>query len=113
MTRRLGACLRQTDTLARLGGDEFVLLLVDLGADDEWRTVMQRVLATVAEPVVDGAQQYRVSCSLGVNWRSTDWIMNASVAAPIGSNKGATNGRNNDNSKKSSPRGWVSLTRLF
>lgn len=50
---------------------------------------------------------------LGVNWRSTDWIMNASVAAPIGSNKGATNGRNNDNSKKSSPRGWVSLTRLF
>ena len=66
MTRRLGACLRQTDTLARLGGDEFVLLLVDLGADEEWRTVMQRVLATVAEPVVDGAQQYRVSCSLGV-----------------------------------------------
>jgi len=50
---------------------------------------------------------------LGLNWRNSDWIMNASVAAPIGNNKGATNGRNNDNSKKSSPRGWVSLTRLF
>ncbi len=32
--QRLGACLRDTDTLARLGGDEFVALLPGCGASD-------------------------------------------------------------------------------
>lgn len=50
---------------------------------------------------------------LGVNWRSKGWILNASVAVPVGHNQGAVNGRNNDNSKHHSPRGWVSLTHLF
>lgn len=34
VARRLGACLRDTDTLARLGGDEFVALLPSCGASD-------------------------------------------------------------------------------
>jgi len=64
--RRLGACLRETDTLARLGGDEFVLLLVDLKQDSEWQAVMQRVLNTVVQPVPEGVHRLQVSCSLGV-----------------------------------------------
>lgn len=64
--RRLGACLRETDTLARLGGDEFVLLLVDWRQDAEWQAVMQRVLDTVARPVPEGVHRLQVSCSLGV-----------------------------------------------
>ena len=66
MSRRLSACLRETDTLARLGGDEFVLLLVDLRHDPEWQAVMQRVLDAVARPVPHGEHLLRVSCSLGV-----------------------------------------------
>lgn len=50
---------------------------------------------------------------LGVSWRSSGWILNASVAVPVGHNPGAVKGRNNDNSKQHSPRGWLSLTRLF
>ncbi|MBA4340634.1 MAG: bifunctional diguanylate cyclase/phosphodiesterase [Methylibium sp.] len=34
VAQRLGACLRDTDTLARLGGDEFVALLPGCGASD-------------------------------------------------------------------------------
>ncbi|VUZ23093.1 Heme/hemopexin transporter protein HuxB, partial [uncultured Comamonas sp.] len=50
---------------------------------------------------------------LGLNWRNADWQMTASIAAPIGHNRGATNGRNNDDSQANKPRGWISVTRLF
>lgn len=50
---------------------------------------------------------------LGVGWRNKHWLMQASVATPIGRNPGAINGRNNDGSRDNSVRGWVSLTRLF
>lgn len=51
---------------------------------------------------------------LGVNWRGSGWLLSASVAAPIGSNRGEdARGRNSDGSKSSSLRGWLSLTRLF
>jgi len=50
---------------------------------------------------------------LGVNWRNANWQMTASIAAPIGHNRGASNGRNNDDSQANKPRGWISLTRLF
>ena len=50
---------------------------------------------------------------LGVNWRNADWQMTASIAAPIGHNRGASNGRNNDDSQANKPRGWISVTRLF
>lgn len=51
---------------------------------------------------------------LGVNWRTQNWQLAASVAVPIGSNRGEdAQGRNNDGSKASSVRGWLSLTRLF
>ena len=50
---------------------------------------------------------------LGVNWRNANWQMTASIAAPIGHNRGASNGRNNDDSQANQPRGWISLTRLF
>lgn len=51
---------------------------------------------------------------LGLNWRTQNWQLAASIAAPIGSNRGEdAQGRNNDGSKASSVRGWLSLTRLF
>lgn len=50
---------------------------------------------------------------LGLNWRNADWQMTASIAAPIGHNRGAINGRNNDDSQANKPRGWISVTRLF
>ncbi|MEK7946066.1 ShlB/FhaC/HecB family hemolysin secretion/activation protein [Pigmentiphaga sp. YJ18] len=51
---------------------------------------------------------------LGLNWRARQWVMSASVAVPVGHNRGASaNGRNSDGSRASSARGWVSLAWLF
>jgi diguanylate cyclase (GGDEF)-like protein len=66
ITRRLLSALRAEDTLARLGGDEFVLLLTEMTQPDEWRTVLNRVLAHVQQPVELGEAQATVSASVGV-----------------------------------------------
>lgn len=50
---------------------------------------------------------------LGVNWRHQGWLLAASVAAPIGSNPGASQDRNNDGSRSNSSRGWLSLAKTF
>ncbi len=67
MAERLKACLRGGDTVARLGGDEFVLLLLDLQRIDECEAALQRVLESIAQPVVVGDRVVSVSASIGVS----------------------------------------------
>ena len=62
---RVGACLRQGDTLARLGGDEFVLLLPNCGADDPLEALIERVADAVAQPLACREQTVSVTCSIG------------------------------------------------
>jgi diguanylate cyclase (GGDEF)-like protein/PAS domain S-box-containing protein len=66
VTRQLLGALRGDDTVARLGGDEFVLLLNDLTDLHECQTVLDRVLALVAEPLPVGDDRVSVSASIGV-----------------------------------------------
>jgi diguanylate cyclase (GGDEF)-like protein len=62
---RLGAAMRPEDTLARLGGDEFVALCEDIAGDAEAIAVADRLLASLAEPVLD-EPRVQVSASAGV-----------------------------------------------
>jgi diguanylate cyclase (GGDEF)-like protein/PAS domain S-box-containing protein len=66
MTERLHSVLRAHDTLARLGGDEFVLLLTDMTQPDEWRSIVERVLQTVQQPVLLDTATAHVSASVGI-----------------------------------------------
>lgn len=51
---------------------------------------------------------------VGVGWRTPAWLFDASIARPIGHNRGAdARGRNNDGSRQHGARAWLSLTRLF
>lgn len=60
---RLARTLRSGDTVARIGGDEFVLLL----QSDYCELVYQRILATIAEPIVtDDGTSISLTSSLGV-----------------------------------------------
>ena len=63
---RLTASLRDTDTVARLSGDEFVVIVsedrdVPLSPD-----IVQRVMDSVAQPVMLGTKEFFVTCSIGV-----------------------------------------------
>jgi diguanylate cyclase (GGDEF)-like protein/PAS domain S-box-containing protein len=66
VAERLKQALRADDTLARLGGDEFVLLMSDLPNQTEGLAAAERVLKTIAEPVVLDGVVLNVSASLGL-----------------------------------------------
>jgi diguanylate cyclase (GGDEF)-like protein/PAS domain S-box-containing protein len=71
--RRLGNCVRETDTVARLGGDEFVVLLECLGSDetagnDKAMAVAEKIKSELNRPYIIGDDQHvhHTSASVGV-----------------------------------------------
>ncbi|MDX6212669.1 MAG: hypothetical protein QOF82_1756 [Frankiales bacterium] len=64
--RRVSDAARRTDTVARLGGDEFVVLCEGLTADEDIRTIADRVSRALSEPLVYRGQSLPVSASLGI-----------------------------------------------
>ncbi|EIC21793.1 diguanylate cyclase (GGDEF) domain-containing protein [Thiorhodovibrio frisius] len=68
LAHRLQATIREVDTLARLGGDEFAAVLVDLTDDNDCRTLLERLLAAAAEPVMIDRLSLCVSASIGVTF---------------------------------------------
>jgi diguanylate cyclase (GGDEF)-like protein len=67
IAERLQSIVRDGDTVARLGGDEFVLILNDQTKGDVIFRVMQRILATISEPITIGSQELYITCSAGVS----------------------------------------------
>ncbi len=78
--RRIGACLRQDDTIARgasnsssaeallsrLGGDEFAILLDSVGDPSDALRVAKRIQEAVAEPFFVDSKEVRASMSIGI-----------------------------------------------
>ncbi len=82
ISRRIGACLRQDDTMARsgnangssspepllsrLGGDEFTILLDSVNDASDAMRVAKRIQAAVAEPLFVDAREVRLSVGIGI-----------------------------------------------
>lgn len=64
---RLTGCLRAEDTVARLGGDEFVVLLGEVSGPTVAANIAQKLLDTLALPIVVEEQQQSVSVSIGIS----------------------------------------------
>ncbi len=71
---RLSACVRTSDTVARLGGDEFAVILENLTADDHdgAQNVAEKMIASLASPIMIGTVQLNTSCSIGIGMFPTD-----------------------------------------
>jgi diguanylate cyclase (GGDEF)-like protein/PAS domain S-box-containing protein len=65
VAKRVGECVRNSDTLARLGGDEFVLLLPNAIPEDVLLRLMGRIRTAVARPLPLGRDEISVTCSIG------------------------------------------------
>src|SRR3954467_7853248 len=64
--RRLGAALRSSDTVARLGGDEFLVIAPEITDELQVKSVAERLLAAVAEPIELFGRRLATQCSIGV-----------------------------------------------
>jgi diguanylate cyclase (GGDEF)-like protein len=73
VARRLQRTCRASDSVTRFGGDEFVVVVEDVDTIDNVRRVAQRVLDSMATPiVVEGSELYlTVSVGVAVNGYST------------------------------------------
>lgn len=72
LAARLRQCIRGSDTIARLGGDEFVIILSELTDTAGVERLCADILATIAEPVQLGIDNYHVSTSIGVTFYPQD-----------------------------------------
>gem|GEM_PF-3861140 len=80
--QRLGACLREEDTVARFGGDEFVVLLEDLQGPREHAAILakgvsDKLLAALAAPFAVQGREFACSASVGVALWSGDTQVDA------------------------------------
>jgi len=66
IARRLGSCLRETDTAARLGGDEFAVLLTNLSNELDAATVARKILHVLAQPIQFRRQSTSIRASIGI-----------------------------------------------
>lgn len=72
IAERLQSASRETDTVARHGGDEFVLILPERADGDQALGYLQRIIDTVAQPLMIAGHEFFVSCSIGVAVYPTD-----------------------------------------
>ncbi len=66
IAERLTRVLRKTDTVARLGGDEFVMVFTDETDHEQIALITQKVLQSVAEPMILSGQQAFATGSIGI-----------------------------------------------
>jgi diguanylate cyclase (GGDEF)-like protein/PAS domain S-box-containing protein len=70
--RRIGCCIRASDTLARTGGDEFTVLLARASSIEDVTLIAERILEAVAAPIQVAGRTVRVGTSIGVSFYPRD-----------------------------------------
>jgi diguanylate cyclase (GGDEF)-like protein len=64
---RIGACLRETDSVARIGGDEFMFLFTELENAESAGRVAEKVLASLKPPLNVDGQVFSIRASFGIS----------------------------------------------
>jgi len=66
VAKRLISCVRATDTVARIGGDEFLLIITDFESKDVARSIAEKTIKIVSQPVPFKRLQLTVGASVGI-----------------------------------------------
>jgi len=66
VARRIGACVRASDTVSRQGGDEFVIVLAELSNPDDAAVCAEKILAAVRQPHRIDEHDVHVTASVGI-----------------------------------------------
>src|SRR5690606_3283967 len=66
IAKRLVRSVRKSDTVARLGGDEFTVIVEDADDLETVTAICDRIIETVAEPLVFADKEISLTCSIGI-----------------------------------------------
>jgi len=83
IAERLRQCIRATDTAARLGGDEFTIVLTDLEQAEAAEAVARKLVARLAEPVLQGEMTATVTASVGIALYHPEWPANLDMGMAL------------------------------
>ncbi|MBI5437719.1 MAG: diguanylate cyclase, partial [Nitrosomonadales bacterium] len=93
--RRIGGCVRETDTVARLGGDEFTVILAELDDTSSVERIAEDIRQRLANPFQLGDEIAYISASIGITLHPDDaagtegLLKNADQAMYAAKNKGS------------------------
>ena len=71
-SRRLSACVRDSDTVSRLGGDEFTIMLKGVVDESDAAVVAEKVIAALSRPFRLEGHQAIVGASIGITYFPDD-----------------------------------------
>jgi diguanylate cyclase (GGDEF)-like protein/PAS domain S-box-containing protein len=71
-SKRLAACVRETDTVARLGGDEFIVVMGELEKTHGVERVADDILRRFTQPFQLGEEISYISASIGITFYPQD-----------------------------------------
>lgn len=66
VAKRLQNTVREMDTVARFGGDEFIIILQNHSSEESVMGVLQRIIASIAQPLNINNLELNMTCSVGV-----------------------------------------------
>jgi diguanylate cyclase (GGDEF)-like protein/PAS domain S-box-containing protein len=72
ISRRIGTCLRPSDTLARMGGDEFTILLPHIDTQADAVRVAEKIIEVVGNVVHLDDESVYVGASIGISYFPKD-----------------------------------------
>ncbi|MBF0124868.1 MAG: EAL domain-containing protein, partial [Magnetococcales bacterium] len=95
--RRLGSCVRKSDTVARLGGDEFTVILAEVIRPNIIAHIAGNIVTTLAQPIQLGDQTAYIGASIGIAVYPDDGqdFITLTKNADIAMYKAKENGRGN------------------
>ena len=68
VARRVGDCMRESDTVARLGGDEFIVVLPDMDNINHASLVAQKIIDVLVQPFTLENQEVFITTSIGISF---------------------------------------------
>ena len=79
VAKRIGGCIRESDTAGRIGGDEFIILLFDVGNITTALAIAEKIRTDLIRPYLVDKKEIVLGCSIGISIYPEDGVDDAEL----------------------------------